>query len=142
MTIALPEVELKFPLYLEKPRLLQWVNAKLQQHRTGEPSKSPTYDALEKNPTWAQVGENIPLLELLQVLLELDAEVRTLRHKLADLSKPRSYLRMNRFAGRKRFAARLKEALPQRQKAYEAYEMLRKLTLSDPDGLMFKVVLT
>jgi hypothetical protein len=127
------------PLKLDNPGLLFWV----RYHQTANIQKMQIYDDLETlTPAYKELRENTALFDRLRGVLEADELVREMHQRVSStLASPFSFF--HRFGRRYKAQKRnLIELIGARKKAYEEYEMLRRLSYVGDDGALFVLEFT
>lgn len=123
------------PIKLDNDAMLMWVKTQL-----GESSYSPAggvYERLLEFPEYRALQENTALLERLRDVLVLDQRVNQkvkTNWRLYNLWTMLPLGKKHQFVG----AQHLEPLKAERQKAYDNYEMLRRLSF-DESGNIFRI---
>lgn len=123
-----------FPLKLDHAALLHWANYNLQENPR---ASIKMYETLNKREPYASMSDNPELLKRLRAVLKADeavlAERKRKRYFFTNAAKKLKSLAFHKTAK----TIRINKLVAERQKAYDAYEMLRKLSYETGEGLEF-----
>lgn len=135
--MAYDDGEFLAPIKLDNDSLLHWVKFCMGYHPI---IQDETYQRLEKLDVYQQMRDNPELLKRLRAVLEADVIVRETRkdRRYYFTNKAMTTISKLRFLKMKT-GLEVKERVAERQKAHDAYEMLRRLSFQDPEGLVFKL---
>ncbi len=133
--MAYDDGPLQSPLILTRPMLLHWVRSVMDGN-----NDSSTFQRLEEIPVYQQMRDNPELLKRLRAVLEANEIVSKARERRGYLFTKSAFAKIKNLVTHRAMAKRKIESLiAERQKAHDAYEMLRKLSFDDPEGLVFKL---
>ncbi len=133
--MAYDDGPLQSPLILTRPMLLHWVRSVMDGN-----NDSSTFQRLEEIPVYQQMRDNPELLKRLRAVLEANEIVSKARERRGYLFTNSAFAKIKNVVTLRSMAKRKIESLiAERQKAHDAYEMLRKLSFDDPEGLVFKL---
>lgn len=133
--MAYDDGPLQSPLILTRPMLLHWVRSVMDGN-----NDSSTFQRLEEIPVYQQMRDNPELLKRLRAVLEANEIVSKARERRGYLFTNSAFAKIKNVVNLRSMAKRKIESLiAERQKAHDAYEMLRKLSFDDPEGLVFKL---
>ncbi|MNK60493.1 hypothetical protein D3C87_796270 [compost metagenome] len=128
-----------FPLKLDPDSLLHWVNYNLQENPR---ASIKMYDTINTSEPYQSMSDNTELLKRLRAVLEADVAVREARKsRRFFFTRTAAKIRQIKFFKRKT-GLEVHTLVAERQKAYDAYEMLRKLSYQTGEGLEFVLELT